>query len=493
MAHEQQTFDDLSSFVAACEKLGDLRVIEGASWDLEISALVEGVAEAVGDPPLLLFDRVEGYPAGRRIATLLFGSTPRLALALGLPTDATRPELVRLAARRFAEIEPLAPIERADGSVLTHQYFGDDIDVLMFPALRSHPGDGGRYIGTGDTVINRDPDSGYVNSGTYRMQVHERNLLGLWMSPGQQGRQICEKYWARGEACPIAATFGADPVVFWAANQQLPWGVSELAWAGGVRGRPVEVVPGPLTGLPIPAHAEIAIEGEVPPPSQEARDEGPFGEWPGYYSGGSLGTGEPQPVVRVQALYHRADPILHDQAPLWPGAQHTLRFDAGVIWHQLEAAGIQGIQSVHTYNRFLIVVSINQRMPGHALQVGLGVLSCSAGARNGRYVVVVDEDIEPSNIQEVLWAMETRVDPATDIRIVEGAWGSPLDPRMPPSKRASGDYTNSRAVFLAVRPFHWRDKFPSTSRADRELKRTVMAKYADALGIRSPKGSPEPR
>lgn len=476
-------FDDLRSFVAACLDAGDCRVIDGASWDLEISALVEAVAEELPEPPMLLFDRIEGYPAGHRVASLLFASARRLALALGFPLDATRTELVRLAARRFAEIEPIEPVERDAGPVLENQHVGDDVDVLRFPALRSHPADGGRYVGTGDTVSNRDPDSGYVNTGTYRLQVHEPDLLGLWMSPGQQGRQICEKYWSRGQACPVVATFGCDPVVFWASNQQLPWGVAELAWAGGVRGRPVEVVRGPLTGLPIPAHAEIAMEGEVPPPSDEARDEGPFGEWPGYYSGGTAGTGEQQPVVRVKALYHRGDPIFHDQAPLWPGAQNTLRFDAGVIWQQLEKAGIQDIQAVHTYNRYLIVVSIKQRMPGHALQAGLGVVACSAGARHGRYVVVVDEDIDPSNINEVLWAMETRVDPATDIRIVEGAWGSPLDPRMDPEKRANGDYTNSRAIFLAVRPFHWRDRFPLPNLADRSLKRAVMAKYADALRL----------
>jgi UbiD family decarboxylase len=226
----------------------------------------------------------------------------------------------------------------------------------------------------------------------------------------------------------------------------------------------------------------VAIEGEVPPPSEEARDEGPFGEWPGYYSGGSQGTGEPQPVIRIKALYHRERPILHDQTPMWPGAAtFGIRFDAGVLWHQLERAGVQDIKGVYSFNRYFVVISIRQRMAGHALQAGMAVLGTSAGARNGRWVVVVDDDIDPSNLQEVLWALETRVDPATDIRTVDGSWGTPLDPRMPPWKREARDYTNSRAVVLAVRPFHWRDKFPKVTRADRDLKASVMAKWADAL------------
>jgi UbiD family decarboxylase len=479
---EEAAFDDLGGFIDICKKADNWQEIRKAHWDLEIGTLVEAVAERSEDPPLLLFDEVEGYPEGYRIASLIYASAKRVALALGLSPDAPKIELSRLAARRLGAVEPIEPREVDDGPVLQRQWTGSDIDLLSLPVLRFHAGDGGRYIGTGDTLLNRDPQSGYLNMGTYRMQVHEKNLLGLWMSPGQQGRQICERHWQRGESCPVVATFGGDPLVFLASHQKLSWGTSELAWAGGLRGRPVDVIRGPLTGLPIPAQAEVAIEGEVPPPSEEARDEGPFGEWPGYYSGGSQGTGEAQPVIRIKALYHREQPILHDQTPLWPGAStFGLRFDSGVLWHQLIQAGVQDVVGVYSYNRYFVVVAIKQRMGGHALQTAMAVLGSSSNARNGRYVVIVDEDIDPSNLQEVLWAMETRVDPASDIRIMDGSWSTPLDPRMPPSKRDARDYTNSRAVFLAVRPFAWRDKFPVATRADRALKSEVLQKFADVF------------
>jgi len=125
----------------------------------------------------------------------------------------------------------------------------------------------------------------------------------------------------------------------------------------------------------------------------------------------------------------------------------------------------------------MVVVSIKQRYAGHAKQTGMAVLSLSAIARNGRLVVIVDEDIDPSDLKEVLWAMETRVDPATDIQIVDACWSTPLDPRMPPSKREVGDHTNSRAIFYAVRPFGWKDRFPPVSRSPKELRQEVIEKY----------------
>ena len=316
-----QVFDGLQDFVEACKQIDDWRQIDDADWDEEIGALREVTGELIPDPPMLLFDNIKGYPAGFRVVGLLTASYKRAALALGLPVDEPRAKLSELASRKMREVEPIPPVEVTDGPVMQNVLTGDEVDLLRFPAPRYHAMDGGRYIGTGDCVINRDPESGFVNAGTYRMQVHDRDLLGLWMSPGQHGRQICQRHWEQGRACPVAATFGGDPLIFIASHNRIPWGRSELELAGGLRGRPAEVIPGPVTGLPIPAHAEIAVEGEVPPPDEESRDEGPFGEWPGYYSGGTIGTGEPQPVIRVKAVYYRNNPIIHGDAPMWPGAR----------------------------------------------------------------------------------------------------------------------------------------------------------------------------
>lgn len=482
MANNDFPYHDLRTFVDCVKKLGEYREIDGADWDLEIGALTEATSELIEDPPMLMFDNIKGYPKGFRVVSLATGSRQRAALSLGLPIDKNKLELVRLWTKKIKGSTPIPPRVVTSAPVMENVMTGDQVDILKFPSIRAHAKDGGRYIGTGDSMINRDPETGNVNAGTYRIQVHEKNLLGLWMSPGQQGREICQRYWNQGKNCPVVAVFGGDPLVLEASQLKLPFGRSELEFAGGMRGVPLDVVTGPITGLPIPAYSEVAIEGEIPPPSVEAREEGPFGEWPGYYSGGTTGTAMPQPVIRIKAIYHRNNPILVNQAPQWWGAPtHGLSQRSGVLWDQLEAGGIQGIAGVYFHTAYLIAISIKQMYPGHAKQVGNAAISLIGGARNGRYVVVVDEDIDPTKIKEVIWAMQTRVDPASDIHLVDGCWSTPLDPRMPPEKRLNKDYTNSRAIFYAVRPFHWRDKFPMVNRIDRDLMKTIVDKYRGIL------------
>jgi 4-hydroxy-3-polyprenylbenzoate decarboxylase len=473
-------FDDLRVFIDAAKELDQVCVIEGADWNEEIGALVEAAAELIPDPPLLLFDRIKGYPPGFRVVSLPMASAKLAALALGLDfRGKSKAELRELAQKKMSNIPQIPPMEVPTGPVMENVRTGDDIDLLRFPVPRFHASDGGRYIGTGDCLVNQDPESGYINVGTFRMQVHEKNLLGLWISPGKQGRQICQRYWDRNEACPVVATFGQDLLLFMASSSFLPWGQCEFDKAGGLRGRPVEVIKGPITGLPIPAHAEIAIEGEVPPPRVEARDEGPFGEWPGYYSGGTVGTGEPQPVIRVKAIYHRDNPIIHDSAPLWPGAvKYGLNYHSGK--DRLEKAGIQDVVAVGSPIQYMQVISIRQRYAGHAKQAALAAAS---GTYNGRWIVVVDEDIDPYDLKEVIWAMTTRCDPAKDIEIINGCWSTPLDPLVSsdPTKREPNTQTNSLAIYYAVRPIHSKDKFPKVSRAPRDLRQKIVEKYRGRL------------
>jgi UbiD family decarboxylase len=471
---------DLREFLDRCRDRGEVVDVPGADWNLEIGALTEAVSEQIPGPPALLFDDIKDYPRGFRVLTRAVSSSSRLAMAVGLDPDLPKQELIRKATERFEETVLLPPREVDRAPLLENIADGDDIDLLRFPATMFVPQNGGRFLGTGDNFINRDPVSGYVNVGTYRMQVHTANLLGLWTSPGQQGRTICESYWREGKSAPVAVTFGGDPTNFVVSQLKLPWGTSEYDFVGGLRDAPLEVIRGEVTGLPIPARAEIAIEGEVPPPDVESRDEGPFGEWPGYYSGGTHGMGGlPQPVIRVKKVYYRNDPIFCDETPMWPGApQFGFTLHAGLLWQQLRAAGVPGVVGVNIEDvSYWVIISIKQAYPGHAKQVGAAALACSAAARHGRYVVVVDEDIDPTIWREVLWALETRVDPATDIDVIDGTWSTPLDPCMPQHKRASGDYTNSRAIFYATRPFAEKDLFPQVSRAPKELQAAAMQKF----------------
>ncbi len=468
--------DDLRGFVAKLEELGELKKIEGVDWNLEIGTITELMAERKG--PALLFDSIPGYPKGFRVATNLFLNSRRCKIALGLPEDMADMEVIKWFKEKLDRFSPVKPKVVKDGPILENVLEGDQVDLFKFPVPKWHEHDGGRYIGTGVTTITKDPDEGWVNAGTYRVMIHDKNTLSFYASPGKHATIMREKYWARGESCPVVMVFGCDPVLWWMATCPLPWGMSEFDLAGWVKERPVEVIEGKYTGLPIPATAEIAIEGEAPPPSVEARDEGPFGEWTGYY--GSKVRREP--VVKVKAIYYRGDPILHGQPPLkvhtWPVIPiHSAPF----VWSMLEKAGIPGIKGVYVHgqgNRCIAVVSVKQSYLGHAKQVGtLAAALYQGGACTGRWIIVVDDDIDPANIDEVLWALSTRCDPETSIDLIRGCLDSALDPIIPPDKRAKGDLTMTKAIILACRPYHWIKEFPLVNVASEELRRKVMEKY----------------
>src|SRR5207249_1300406 len=142
------------------------------------------------------------------------------------------------------------------------------------PTPKWHEHDGGRYIGTGDMVVTRDPNSGWVNVGTYRACVVDKNRLTLWIIDHKHGKQIASKYWQSKRACPVAIVLGCEPATWMAAPSASKAGANEYDYAGALRGAPVEVIRAPLTGLPVPATSEIVLEGEIPPPEEEAEMEG---------------------------------------------------------------------------------------------------------------------------------------------------------------------------------------------------------------------------
>ncbi len=227
----------------------------------------------------------------------------------------------------------------------------------------------------------------------------------------------------------------------------------------------------------MPAHAEIVLEGAMHP--NETAPEGPFGEFTGYYAGGRSA----QPVVRVERIYHRNDPILGLACPMVPPSDFSYSkcvMKAGMIWDEVERAGLSGVRGVWVHEpgcaRMFNVISIKQAYAGHAKQAALLAASCQSGSYLGRFVVVVDDDVDPANLNEVLWAMCTRCDPAEDIDILRRTWSGPLDPRLP-----KGVTWNSRAVIDACRPFEMLKDFPPVVKASDELRSKVAAKFADQL------------
>jgi len=471
-------YDDLRTLVEALDRAGHLRRVYGAHWHLEIGAIHEILALRKG--PATLFDRIPDYPTGYRVLTNVFQTEPGQRIAMGMDEEASRTEIIREWADRLARFKPVPPRYVSEGPVMENRMGGEEIDLLKFPVPHWHEGDGGRYIGTANCVISKDPDEDFYNVGTYRQMVQNENTLSLYSSPGKHFTIMRDKYWARGEDCPVVFTFGQDPLLLAFAMITLPWGMGEFEATGFFKGKPVEVVKGPMTGLPIPATAEIAVEAVLKPKDEKV--EGPFGEWTGFYAMGA----RPCPVARVLAIYHRNDPILQGQPPVPPPGHtwfpipvHT----APTLWNNLVAAGLQGIKGVYIHgpgNRPICVISIEQRYLGHAKQVATvaaGLLT--GGACVGKWVIVVDEDIDPSNFEEVWTAICLRADIEKSVDIVRGFLNSGLDPSLSPEKKASGDITTAKVLIDACKPWHWREKFPKPIHVSKELVREVQSKFPE--------------
>jgi 4-hydroxy-3-polyprenylbenzoate decarboxylase len=470
--------EDLREFIDRAERAGELLRVSGANWDLEVGTLAELVSHAKSEPPAILFENVPGYPTGMRLISGATNSSKRLALALGFPVPNNPLDVVRAYRNRMKTHSPIPPNVVQHGPVLENIDRDDAVDVLKFPVPRLHENDGGRYIGTDDLVIMRDPEQNWINAATYRSMVHDRNRVGLWMSPGKHGRQIREKYFRQGKPCPVLICCGHDPLLFLAGGNEIKFGLSEFDYAGGHRGLPYDVVLSELHGLPMPAHAEIVLEGEMLP--GDVAKEGPFGEFTGYYAS----TPSDQPVVHIRRVYHRNDPILSIATPMRPPSDFSFSkcvMKAGMIWDEVERAGLSGVTGVWCHEagaaRLFNVIAIKQAYAGHARQAGMLAASCQSGSYMGRFVVVVDDDIDPTNLFDVLWAMCTRCDPAEDIDFIRKAWSGPLDPMLPP-----GQTHNSRAVVVACRPYERINDFPPVASASPELLRKVAEKFADVLG-----------
>jgi UbiD family decarboxylase len=469
---------DLREWVTRVEGIGELKRVSGVNWNLEMGAVAEMIYQATPEnPPAILFENIPGYPPEYRVLSGMTNSPRRLALTLGLPMPKHPLDVVRAYRDRMKSFQLIDNVFVNGGPVLENVDRDGDVDLYKFPVPFLHELDGGRYIGTGDLVVMRDPETGWVNVGTYRVMIHDRNTVGLWMSPGKHGRQIREKYFKEGKPCPVVICCGQDPLLFLSSGNEVSFGVSEFAHAGGHRGIPFETLKGEVTGLPFPAGAEIVLEGEIIP--DVLKPEGPFGEWTGYYASSV----REDPVVRVKRVYYRTNPILTMARPGRPPSDYSLSkcvIKSALIWDQVEKAGLSGVQGVWCHEagggRLFNIISIKQAYPGHAKQAAMLAAGAHAGNYLGRFVIVVDEDIDPNNSFDLIWAMATRCDPVEDIDMIRRAWSGALDPR-----KRKGEMHNTRAIIDACRPYEWIKDFPPVAESSPELKAKTLEKWGHLL------------
>jgi 4-hydroxy-3-polyprenylbenzoate decarboxylase len=475
-------YADLRQWLAAVESHGDLLRLSGVSHDLEMSGIAEiMVRESKKPVPALLFDDIPGYRKGFRTLFGMLASPRTVALSLGLPENQLdRVSLAQNWRNKRRNLRYIPPKVVDSGPVLENVQTGKNIDLLQFPTPRIHELDGGRYFGTAHTVVTRDPSSGWVNVGTYRVMLVDRDRLALHMLETQHGAIMFNEYMAKKQPMPVALAMGVDPALFFASITRIPWGVSEYDFTGGIRGEPIEVFKGQYTGLPIPARAEIVVEGECLPGDMIA--EGPFGEWHGYYANMGLEPVE-EPVIRVKSLMFRNDPILTCVCGGKPPHDYTLTravAQSGMIWDALESCAVPGVTGVWCHEAgagsLLNVVSLKTAYAGHSRQAALLATQIPP---HGRYTIVVDDDVNPADLNEVMWAVSTRADPERAIEILRFCRSTSADTTISmEEKRKTRFLYNSRAIIDACRPYDWKHQFYPIAQISPELRSKLLTKWA---------------
>ena len=474
---------DLRPWLKQVSELGELQEVRGADWNLELGAISElNVKKDL--PPALLFDEINGYAKGFRVLTCSTSSPARLSSILRLPIQKTHKGLVEALRGKPAQWQAEAgnydPVYTTKGLIQENVQRDGAVNLEAFPSPLWHEMDGGRYIGTGCSVVTRDLDSDWVNVGTYRVQLLDRNHVALDMVPGKHGRIQYEKHKAAGKRFPVAIVLGGDPLGYLISGIEVPFGMCEYNYMGAILKERILCIRGELTGLPFPAASEIVVEGFVEP--NDERTEGPFGEFHGYYPGKE----GKAPAVTVQRVFYRNNPILMGSPPAKPPNDYSYSkavMRSALLHDALIAAGVSEVQSVWAHEiggaRMFNVVSIRQRYAGHARQAGHILSQCGVGAYMSRYSVVVDEDIDPANLQEVMWAIATRTDPALDIDIIQRGMGSKNDP-MFVAYRYDAPFS-SKAIIDACRPWDHKDAFPAVAEASKALQEKTRAKWKDLL------------
>jgi 2,5-furandicarboxylate decarboxylase 1 len=395
----------------------------GLSRRHELTALQHAL-DARGEFPILLARETRdagGAVSSIPVVTNLTASRELTARALGIPDHRRTAEWF---ARRSANGIGPRIVTRAEAPVQTVVLAGQDADLARIPALTQHELEPGPYL-TAAHATTFDPDTGTDNTAIQRCWLKDARRMSWFPYPASHNARNLRKFWARGEACPVAFWIGHHPSVLMGTQAKLRYPESHWRAAGGVLGEPVRLVPTLTHGerIMVPADAEIVIEGWAPCDRYAA--DGPFGEYTGY-----LGPQTPAPVFDVACITMRADALYHDYGS---GLTDMLVPDNMAMegkLYELVKAVAPSLANVHvpaSGRRFHAWLQLANPARGEARDA----LAAALAYRRTKWVVAVDEDIDVFSPESLHWALATRVQWSRDAITIDNLSGSALDPSLP--------------------------------------------------------------
>ena len=479
-------FFDLREFLKKLEEEGELvRVKKLVDWNLEAGGVARRATELKEPAPL--FENIKDYPGYRLLSAQVGPSNKenryycRMAMAMGMKPESRPDEIIEEYLKR--KKTPIKPILVSEGPCKENVFIGEEVDLEKLPVPVIHGGDGGRFIGSWHAVATKDLDTDWVNWGMYRLMVHDKNSMGSVIVPPQHiGRMFYQKYEPKNLPMEFAAIIGAEPITPMLSGSPIAAGVNEMDIIGAIRQEPLQMVKCETVDLLVPATAEIVIEGEVIPNMR--KDEGPFGEYVGYRASKR----SPKPVLKVKAITHRNNPILTMCALGVPVDEGHL--SVATIW----AAEVLETLRNHEFPvkmvfippegvTHMVVVSTKIPYPNFAKRIADAIWASPAGIFS-YYVVVVDDDIDATNMDEVLWALTTRCHPKRDIFVQEGSPVYPiLIPFLEPEDRLIGN-NGANVLFDCTWPYHWdKEDIPVKASFDvlwpKELQESIIKNWKE--------------
>jgi 4-hydroxy-3-polyprenylbenzoate decarboxylase len=448
----------LREYIDALKALGEVQEIDAeVDWNLEMGAIIRRSYELRAAAPL--FNRIKGIERGFRVLGAPAGVSrrnglARIALSLGLPARASTGEMVEALAEAHRKL-PLPPRRVTDGPCKENILLGPDVDLGRLPAPLIHDGDGGRYLNTWGTVVVRTPDRKWTNWAISRIMVIGKNTMTGLILPQQHLGIIYAQWRALQQPMPFALALGTEPVIPFVSGMPLDENVDEADFIGGYLGEPVDVVDGETVDLQVPATSEIVLEGTVS--LEETASEGPMAEYSGYLAPDSR---SPRPVYHVSAMTYRNEPILPVVAAGEPIEEnHTcwgLVVSAQILW-ELRTQGFPVSMCFCPFESAAhwLVITVERSYRGQytAAQLVKTLAEALFRTRSGSFipkVILLEDDVDATNLHEVVWAFATRCHPARDQFLFPGEAVLPLVAYLGPEERQHARGT--KVVYSCLSP-----------------------------------------
>ena len=359
MAHK-----DNRIFLEKLKEKGMLKTITApVDWNEEVAAICQELMVKKGPAPH--FTNIKDYHntwCKELVLDATMSNLERLKVAMDVPQSISNDELVLK--WKDSVTKTIKPILLSSGVCKEVVIKGKEIDLYQIPVPKYHRRDGGRYINTWSAIITKDPETGVINVGNYRGMIYDKDKIAVLMIPTQGWGMHFKKYCALNKPMPVAIVNGGDPILHLCGVTPFPHNISEYDIAGGVRGEPLELTMAEIVDLPVPASAEIVIEGEIDPDVRVK--EGPFGEYNGYFVSARSSL---QPVIDVKCITHRKDPIyqgvMNGVVSPRVGSPHDSLtvVHSAAMWDHIEKAGVRGVTGVWQIGSpmAMIVVRIKQQ------------------------------------------------------------------------------------------------------------------------------------